>query len=168
MGGPLGMATESTPPPPERTTEDAPPWIDIARGELARGVRETAGAAATPRILEYFGATRLRVPPEGDETPWCAAFVGWCLERAGVAGTGKANARSYLDWGVPLMEARLGCVVVFSRGDNKAQGHVGFWVGETPGQDAALVLGGNQGNRVSVAPYPYVRVLGWRWPAPAP
>jgi uncharacterized protein (TIGR02594 family) len=102
----------------------------------------------------------------GDETPWCAAFVGWCLERAGVPGTGKANARSYLDWGGPLMKPRPGCIVVFSRGGNQAQGHVGFALREMAGR--IDVLGGNQGDAVSIQRYPRDRLLGWRWPVGVP
>jgi hypothetical protein len=51
-------------------------------------------------------------------------------------------------------------VVVFER---KGGGHVGFLVG-TDERGRLMVLGGNQGNSVNVAPFDRSRVLGYRWP----
>lgn len=140
-----------------------PRWHEVATGEL--GVQEIAGAAHNPRIVEYHGVTSLRATD--DETPWCASFVGWCLAQAGLAHTGSAAARSYLGWGRPLDRPTLGCVVVFSRGSSPTAGHVGFYAGRAP-DGRILVLGGNQSNRVSVAPYPAASLLGWRWPSGVP
>jgi uncharacterized protein (TIGR02594 family) len=68
-----------------------------------------------------------------------------------------------LDWGgVSLNFPVYGCVVVLWRGSREGVlGHVGFFVGM---QDQnLLLLGGNQGNEVSIRPYPKQRVLGLRW-----
>ena len=46
-------------------------------------------------------------------------------------------------------------------------GHVGFAVGkDTAGR--LLVLGGNQGNAVSIAAFDVARAIGYRWPAGVP
>ena len=98
-----------------------------------------------------------------DETAWCAAFVGAMLQRAGLPSTKKLNARSYAEWGdeVPLGSAKAGDIVVFSRGaPNGWQGHVGFYVAH--GNSTVTVLGGNQGNAVSEAPYKINRLLSVR------
>lgn len=140
-----------------------PNWIAVARRYL--GESEVSGSSSNPKITGFF--KRAVGKAFGDETAWCAAFVGSCLIEAGKAGSGKLNARSYLDWGQPIATPRLGCVVVFSRGDPKGwQGHVGFWMGEDSGK--VIVLGGNQGNRVSLARYAKSRVLGYRWPSDQP
>ncbi len=139
---------------------DEPLWLTVASREL--GQREVIGRGDNPRILEYLKNTGLNRSQLADETSWCAAFVGWCLEQAGIRSTRRANARSYLDWGKALPEPTPGCVVVFSRGNNPAQGHVAFWLGRVGA--FAIVLGGNQGNAVSVAPYDVARVVGYRWP----
>src|SRR5687767_318890 len=78
--------------------QHACPWVRVAVGEL--GQRERAGKRRNnPRILGYLRAVGL----EGwDETPWCAAFANWCMARAGIAGTGRATARSWLAWGTAL------------------------------------------------------------------
>lgn len=65
-------------------------WMRIARGEL--GQREIAGAAHNPRIVAYHQTTSLRA--SNDETPWCASFVNWAMEKAGHKGTGSAAAIS--------------------------------------------------------------------------
>lgn len=138
-----------------------PSWYRIALAEI--GVQEVQGAADNPRIQEYIAATTLGAH-QHDETPWCSAFVNWCMRRSGGVGTGRANARSWMDWGQELHVPRLGCVAVFSRDSaGPASGHVAFFVNKTT-RKTLRVLGGNQGNRVCVAEYPESRLLGYRWP----
>jgi uncharacterized protein (TIGR02594 family) len=93
---------------------------------------------------------------------WCDAFVGAMLKRANVPGTGSLLARSYLDWGGALDDNRLGAIAVFSRGDDPSTGHVAFVLGEAA--DKLYVLGGNQGNAVSVAAFDKAHLLGLLWP----
>ena len=130
----------------------------IALKEL--GVQEHIGIAHNPRILEYHQATSLKA--SSDEIPWCASFVNWCLQEAGVRGTNSASARSFLDWGhdVLLEDAKQGDIVIFSRGSNPRLGHVGFYAGRTA--TTINVLGGNQSNRVSLAAYPISKLLSLR------
>ena len=121
------------------------PWWPIALKEL--GVAEVAGPGDNPRITAYLGSTGLPTSlAQDDETPWCSAFVQWCVNQVGVKGTGSAWARSWLEWGHPWlspMEAPLGAVLVFARPGGG--GHVGFWAGldGTQSIDHLLVLGGN-------------------------
>jgi uncharacterized protein (TIGR02594 family) len=136
-----------------------PAWLQAAWAEL--GVREIPGDANAPEILRYFrdaGDDDVKA----ETTPWCAAFVGAMLKRAGIAGTGSLLARSYIEWGTALDEARLGAIAVFSRGDDPTTGHVGFVLGEADGK--LYLLGGNQGDAVSVAAFDASRLLGLRWP----
>lgn len=101
--------------------------------------------------------------PEGDDVPWCSAFVNYICWLAGVSRSKKLNARSWLDTGrvVPLVEAQQGFdVVVLSRGKNPALGHVGFY--HSHGGDTIHLLGGNQNDEVNITPYPKERVLGVR------
>lgn len=142
----------------------ATPWLDVARRHL--GEREVAGPKHNPTIVGWLRRVTGRDHP--DETAWCAAFVGACLMEVGLPSTGKLAARSYAAYGEPLDGPREGCIVVLVRGDPKSwQGHVGFYVGRVP-DGRILILGGNQGNAVSIARYDPARVLAWRWPAAAP
>jgi uncharacterized protein (TIGR02594 family) len=138
---------------------EQPQWLAAAWAEL--GQREIAGASDNPRIAAMFRDAG-EVAKHHDEVPWCAAFVGACLDRAGLQGSGSLMARSYLRWGGSLGDGRFGAVAVLSRGRDPAAGHVGFLVGETDGN--ILLLGGNQSNAVTVAAFPKSRLLGLRWP----
>lgn len=121
---------------------------------------EIPGDEDNPRIRAYFESTS--IGPSHDEVPWCAAFVGWCLERAGAAHTRGANARSYMNWGRRTTKPRIGDIIVFWRGSPEGwMGHVAFFVGRTA-DGQVLALGGNQGNRVCVQAYDTERILGYR------
>ena len=138
-----------------------PQWLAIARPLL--GLHEIHGPEHSPEILGMWRAIK-RSGIQSDEVPWCAAFVGACLERAGIRSSRFESAASYLTWGVRLDGPAHGCIVVFSRDGG---GHVGFVVG----QDAAgnlLVLGGNQGDSVSIKAFHRDRVTGYRWPVDVP
>lgn len=127
------------------------------------GLKEIAGQMHNPMVLRFFKLVGHGWVKD-DETAWCAAFVGAVLSEVGETGTGKINARSYLKWGydVPFEKAQRGDIVVFWRGQpNTAQGHVAFF----DSWDAIgnpIVLGGNQGNSVSLQAYPRRRMLSVR------
>jgi uncharacterized protein (TIGR02594 family) len=141
---------------------EQPAWLDHAWQEA--GVRETPGPASNSRILQFFRDVG-HADVTSDEVAWCAAFVGACLERAGLRSTRSLLARSYLDWGVPLADAKLGAVAVLSRGSDPGQGHAGFVVGAA--KDQLFLLGGNQKDAVTVQSFPMGRLLGLRWPSTA-
>ena len=119
-----------------------------------------------PKVVAYFKDSG-NPGVMDDETAWCAAFVGAMLKRAGIKGTGKLNARSYLDWGTPVdrKNALPGDVVIFKRGNSSWQGHVAFFVKD---RGALIdVLGGNQSNAVNVKGYQAAALLGIRRPPKA-
>lgn len=136
--------------------------IILEEAEKHLGVEEWPGAKHNPAVLAYFEASG-NAWVKDDETPWCAAFVNAILAILGLPTNGKLNARSFLEYGEPvsLANVRPGDIVVFWRGSpNGWQGHVGIVV--SINGDKVMVLGGNQGNKVSIAPYPMSRVLGFR------
>ncbi len=135
-----------------------PSWMAEAWREL--GQSELRGPTHNPRIIAMFD--QLGHAGQSDETAWCAAFVGACLERAGIASTRSLRARSYLDWGTPTDDPGSGAIVVLKRGGNPAQGHVGFLVGATATH--IFALGGNQSDAVTVAAFDRDLVLGFREP----
>src|SRR4029078_1160960 len=101
--------TAAAPPAPQpsnptRSIMEQPRWLAGAWAEL--GQREVGGAADNARIRAFFAD----VGSPGsvhDEVACCAAFVGACLERAGLASTRSLMARSYLRWGSALEEGRF-------------------------------------------------------------
>jgi uncharacterized protein (TIGR02594 family) len=166
---------------------DAPPWYEIALRELAASVAEQ-GSGEHPRILEYLATCNdlEEGEAERDSTPWCSAFVNWCLEQCGIEGTDSGWARSWAEWGEAIDRPRLGAVVVWARGRMAAEepvtGHVAFVVEDLG--DSLLVLGGNQSDCVCVKAYPkhgyltdtadsaapvreLYELIGYRWPGAA-
>lgn len=146
--------------PARLTAASEPRWLTLARSHM--GMHEGAGAADNPAVLRLYA--RVGHPEvKHDATPWCAAFVGGMLADAGEGFMPTLSARDYMKWGQPLAAPRLGCVVVLWRDSRESyKGHVGFFVGRRAGK--VLLLGGNQGDRVSIAEFPEERVLGYRWP----
>ena len=148
-----------------RATEPAdPPWMQVARREL--GEREIPGELNNPRILEYIAACPGLPDDMADNegTPWCSCWVNWVFAQLEMKRTGRANARSWSQWGNGMTRFAVGAVVVLSRGTNPAKGHVGFYVGEDE-TGAILLLAGNQGNAVSIAKKSKDTVVAVRWPA---
>lgn len=136
-----------------------PRWLTEGRKYI--GTKEIPGVQHDSRILSWWKAIK-RGGIKTDEVPWCAAFVGAMLEASDITSSRYESAKSYLQWGVRLDAPTLGCVVVF---DRSGGGHVGFVVGKDD-RGRLMVLGGNQGNAVSIAPFDMGRVAGYRWPTP--
>jgi uncharacterized protein (TIGR02594 family) len=114
-------------------------------------------------LREYTGVDPVR-------TEWCAAFVNAVLEESKIDSNNDhrypLTARAFLDWGRKINKDDIqpGDVVVFPRGNQGWQGHVGFYLKTQTlnGVDYYLILGGNQRNKVSIVPYRASRVLGIR------
>lgn len=134
------------------------------------GVKEVVGHVHNPMIVSMMQLTDRNV--RDDETPWCSGFVGYCAWLLGLPQSKSLRARSWLTVGqaITLEEAQPGFdVVVLSRGADappadviSAPGHVGFFHSYAPQNKIVYLLGGNQGNQVSIAGFPRWRVLGVR------
>lgn len=137
--------------------------FEVARGLI--GTIEGTGPENNPAIMAMYASVG-HDWVEHDDVAWCAAFVGHCLEAAGIRSTRKLTARSYLDWGMPVevADARQGDIGVIPRGRSSWQGHV-FFIDRIEG---AWVwgLGGNQDDAVNVKRYPVSKLLGVRRVAP--
>jgi uncharacterized protein (TIGR02594 family) len=134
--------------------------LAIAKNEI--GVTEKVGSENNPRILEYHKTTTLQATDEN--IPWCAAFVNWCLQQAGMKGTGLANARSFLTWGREILpdEIEEGDIIVMGRTSDPTKGHVGFFVGWTEDKFGFRLLGGNQLDGVNIKEFDRGRIISIR------
>jgi uncharacterized protein (TIGR02594 family) len=144
-----------------------PQWLAYARTLI--GVREVPGARHSPTIMGWIaklGPRILGITVRDDETAWCGTFCAHVMDRAGIHPPPIAvRAKAWATWGRQLISPRPGCILVF---DRKGGGHVGFYVGES--DTDFYVLGGNQGNAVTIAPLAKSRLTkgGMRWPEGEP
>jgi uncharacterized protein (TIGR02594 family) len=165
--GQKGHATARVVPYVNRPSNGS--WLDIAKAEL--GVHEDALAGHhTKRILEYHKTTSLKATT--DETPWCSSFVNWAMIKAGWKGTNSAAAKSWLNWGTGIPDAREGAVTVIKKKNatsdaatGSASGfHVAFYIASPPSH--IRLLGGNQADQVRYSNFSLqaYEVKGYRWP----
>ncbi|MCK0531440.1 TIGR02594 family protein [Sphingobium agri] len=146
-----------------------PAWLLAARRLL--GTREAAGAANNGTILGWaklLGLKVLGIAYNADSVPWCGLFVAHCLKAAGIDLSNMkvaVRAKAWATWGANLGASVLapGAILVF---DREGGGHVAFYVGE----DATHyhVLGGNQGDKVSIMRLAKGRCIARRWPRGVP
>lgn len=125
-----------------------PAYILVALGEI--GVIEDPRVGfSNPQVEKYHAATA--GGPAIDDLAWCASFVGWCLQQGGYPSTRSKSASSYVSYGIAQQGFPFGSIAVMGKSDPDAKGtgHVGFVLGAS-GHDL-FMLGGNQGNRVSIA-----------------
>jgi uncharacterized protein (TIGR02594 family) len=131
--------------------------LELAKTQL--GVKEIAGEDDNQTIVGY--AKESGFPwVNDDETPWCSIFSNWVCLKASYERSKKANARSWLNVGLPIEVPEYGCICVFKRENSTWKGHVGFFDGED--KTHIYVCGGNQGNSVSIKRYPKTDLLGYR------
>lgn len=139
-------------------------WMTIAKQELGANVAEYPGKENhNPRIMAYLHTTGSWWTT--DETAWCSAFVNWVMKKAAFAGTDSARAASWAHYGTGLSVPCYGCIVVLTPGKDQAtSGHVGFCTGWD--KQGIYILGGNQGDAISVKRFPWARERsdGYRWP----
>lgn len=146
-----------------------PAWLLAARALL--GTREAAGSANNAGIIGWAKALGVKVLGmlyNADSVPWCGLFVAHCLRAGGIdlaAMKVGVRAKAWARWGANLGAAVLapGAILVFER---EGGGHVGFYVGE----DATHyhVLGGNQGDAVTIMRLAKGRCIARRWPRGVP
>lgn len=135
-------------------------FIQIAVNEL--GQKEITGSQDNPTIVRYAHEAGFTWVND-DETPWCSVFVNWCAKKAGLKGSGKLNARSWLTVGQAVENPEPGDIVVFWRGSLASwEGHVGIFIGFSKDGERIYSLGGNQGNQVSISAYDKKYLLGFR------
>lgn len=129
------------------------------------GTLEVPGAGSNPTIMGWrdeLGAAGIVVAGYTDDTmPWCGLFAAIVALRAGKpVPAGPLWARNWAKFGARCARPALGDVLVFERPGGG--GHVGFYVAE---DDAAYhVLGGNQGDAVSIVRIAKARCIAVRRP----
>ena len=133
------------------------------------GITEVKGEQDNPEIVKYFNELGFDGSRLKDETAWCSAVLGYLCKKLHLPYSGRLNATSWLDVGVPVDNPVPGDIVIFWRGQSKGElidgtniqkGHVGIFINRR--DEMIWVLGGNQSNSFTLSPYSEVRLLGYR------
>ena len=134
------------------------PWI--VEGRQYVGMAEIPGKQHNPTIQNWLRT--LKAWWADDETPWCGTFVAHCCRTANRdIPKDWFRALAWAEAGERLTAPAYGCIAVFSR---TGGGHVGFVVGRDRAGNL-MILGGNQGNKVSIAKFSKDRVVAYVWPS---
>lgn len=124
------------------------------------GTTEIVGRQSNPVIMAWAQELNLR-QYTNDDIPWCGLYMAIVMKRADrEVVKDPLWARNWANFGVASSTPMLGDVLVFSR---ESGGHVGIYVGET--RQSYHVLGGNQGNAVSIVLIAKNRLIACRRPA---
>jgi uncharacterized protein (TIGR02594 family) len=151
--------------------------MQITAYDLAQrfvGLKEVSGTVANPAITAMLSLDQASFIL-ADEVPWCSGFTNYVAWLLRLPRSKSLAARSWLGVGHvvdlhdPLHPPKVGFdVVILQRGDGPqpdatvmdAPGHVGFF--SAIDATHVTILGGNQGNAVSLARFPVARILGMR------
>jgi uncharacterized protein (TIGR02594 family) len=142
-----------------------PAWMQRARALL--GTREIVGPKHSPIIMGWIrklGAKALGINVTSDETAWCGTFAGIVVKESlpeEPLPPILVRASAWERFGRALAQPAVGAVMVYRR---PGGGHVGFYAGRSPSGDD-VILGGNQGNAVSLMRLDPARRTAIRWPA---
>jgi uncharacterized protein (TIGR02594 family) len=123
------------------------------------GTKEIVGPKHNPVIMGWakeLGITYYK----NDEIPWCGLFMAIVIKRADRTPVkDPLRALSWVNFGKEVKDPMLGDILTFKRDGG---GHVGIYCGEN--KSVYYVLGGNQGNTVSIVPIAKSRLFEVRRP----
>lgn len=121
------------------------------------GLTEIPGTASNPVIMNWAKEVGAASYYSNDDTPWCALAMSHAAKAAGKPlPPDPLAAKNWAKFGVGISRPMLGDVVVFPH-------HVALYVGETATSFA--LLGGNQGDRLSIANFLKAGAIAFRRPA---
>ena len=135
------------------------------------GLEEIPGREDNPLIMHML---KMDAPwPDHDEVPWCSSFLNYICWQLRLPRSKSHLARSWLNVGVPIplnaARPEEDVVILKRSGDGEpgpedliAPGHVGWFASYDRIHSGLYVLGGNQGDQVSVAGFDSARILGVR------
>jgi len=122
----------------------------LTKIDIAKQFLDFSAKNHRKELKEFIGIDPVRID-------WCAAFVNAVLHEMGIPGSESVSkyplvAKSFLGWGKRVKEPKQGDVVIFHRGTQPWQGHVGFYYGTVyeKGRKYYQILGGNQDKSVTI------------------
>lgn len=134
------------------------PWMEIAVkiAKEMKGCTEDKEPmySKAKSYLRYCGNTY--EPTDGENGPWCAAFMNWCIGESGYAHAKSASSLAPIDAVAGKKYKKIdtpiyGCIVVYKH-KTRWKGHTGFLYGMTK-SGRYILIGGNQDNTIRFDDY---------------
>jgi uncharacterized protein (TIGR02594 family) len=130
----------------------------LANARKLIGISEFLGKENNPVIMQWAKDLKLYSIYVADSVPWCGLFMAHVCKVSDLEiPKMPLRAKEWLNFGTKQEHAMLGDVLVFSR---EGGGHVGIYVGEDT--ECYHILGGNQGDKVSIKRIEKTRCIGIR------
>jgi uncharacterized protein (TIGR02594 family) len=126
------------------------------------GMSEVAGAQSNPEIIAMGKDLGFDIVDDS-ETAWCSLALNYFAKKCGYEYSNSLAARSWLKMPnqIVVLNPEIGDVVVLWReSPDSWKGHIGLFISQDV--HSVYVLGGNQGDKISIMPYNRDRVLGYR------
>lgn len=133
---------------------------DHAKKDL--GLKEVPGPKSAPRIALAIETAAKWLDRDDSETPWCGCIRGlWGLETGTGVPKEHFRAFSWSVWGYPVQQrgAKQGDTVVLKRSGGH---HVGLLDHFSEDGKKVFLLGGNQSNAVTIAPFAVESIVSIR------
>ena len=129
------------------------------------GMSEVKGKASNPRLLALIQRHAHWINND-DNIAWCAIFIKDLCQQLGlpIPTSNPMAARSWLKVGceIPVDQMQTGDLIIFWRKSEFSwQGHVAIYINDFD-ENYIRVLGGNQGDAVTITKYAKHRILGVR------
>lgn len=142
-----------------------PPQI-VREGLALYGTTETPGSKTNQIIVNWAKETTIKADDwyNTDSIPWCSLFMAVVAQRAKKdISMIDLRALSWVNFGkeIDKLQGCLGDIAVFKR---TGGGHVATLIGWTKDKNFVYVLGGNQGDKVSIAKIATSRLFAVRRP----
>lgn len=132
----------------------------LVEGLALYGVTEKVGPENNPVIMGWAREVGLEDTYRADAVPWCGLYMAVVAKRAGWSPVAAPLwALNWRTFGAPADKPSIGDVMAFVR---PSGGHVGIYVGEDI--STYHILGGNQGDAVSIIRIARDRLRGARRP----
>lgn len=167
--GPIDYAEPSVTPP------EGPGWAALERilsstlNEAKAGQWKETGS--NPKIGACFAAGGIKATNDR-ATPWCAGFMSKMLADAGLESLRTLSSQAYRKYGSEIgvtdwSRVRKNDIIIVSYGGGS--GHVGFFRGFDQAKGKVMLLGGNQSDNVTLAPFGTGKIASIKrnWSVPA-
>lgn len=162
-------------PDPDKPPPEGPGWaaleriLNTALNEARAGQWRETGS--NPKIAACFAAGGIKATNDR-ATPWCAGFMSRMLLDAGIESLRSLSSQAYRKYGSEIgvtdwSRVRKNDIIVISYGGGS--GHVGFYRGYDQAKGKVMLLGGNQSDNVTLAPFGTGKIASIKrnWSLPA-